>query len=76
MKVRHKCILVKEIKNKDTSDIIGLNEVDHYEVCFVSDDITDIKAGDSVYFRAQEGRITFEGQEYIVVTDDNVKVIL
>ena len=76
MKVRHGCVLVKEVKKPDSTDIIGLNEVEYYEVCFKSDDISDINIGDHVYFRAQEGRVTFEGQEYLVITDENVKVIL
>lgn len=76
MKVLHNCVLLKEIKQTSASDLIPLNEVDHVEVAFIADDVTKVKPGDTVIYRNGEGIVKIGEENYILVAEENIKVIL
>lgn len=79
MKIRHKSVLLKEVPMiLNVNNIVSPNGVDHIEVAFKSEceETSDIHIGDKVIYTQAEGKVKVGEEEYILVTEENIKVIL
>jgi len=71
MKLLGKRILLKAIKK----EVLGIEEIDHFEVAYVGDEVKRVKKGDIVIYE-QGAKINIEGKEYIELLEDNIVCIL
>jgi len=74
MKTLGKRILLSAVKAKQT-DIIRPADVDYYEVKYVGSQVEEVKVGDKVFYQ-QGVKMHINGDDYILIDEDDVVVIL
>jgi co-chaperonin GroES (HSP10) len=72
MKVLGKRVLYKALK----TEVLGIEQVDKYEVTHIGDEVTKIKIGDEIQPPVTAPRLNLKGEEYYVIDEEEVIAIL
>jgi len=77
MQVLGERVLLRAVKKED---VLGRDEVDHYEVAYIGSGMDlyegQVKVGDRVYYQHSSGKVTIDDEELIVVEEEELIAIL
>ena len=71
MRLLNKRVLLKAV----IKEVMGIEEIDHYEVAYIGDEVTKVKKKDIVIYE-QGAKINILGKDYVDVLEGNIVCIL